>query len=657
MPKATTATATPAPAANGKPVTTKSGKPAKPNVAVPKGPVAKKTPAVPGKAWPARRYPLSSEIRDLANAIDAEEAKDILGWEEEPEGAEWGDAYDFLDVNQKKVRCFYNSNNRPFERDLARKYAYEFLNLNWAGPTSMPGLTVNGEPVILSETGRVISAQHRLIGIVFAWQIWTNEMAEWKKNWPTQPVLETVLTKGISDNTRVTRTVDCVRPRTGADTLYATGMFRGKNLDGKKVYTKGDTKNLCKIADNAVKEAWYRTGVDAYLTQSEVVGFLEGHPKLQQCVRHVYDFPGEKGYRQYLTNGYAAAVMYLMAASATDGDKYRAAYPRTEKKVDFANWDKAVALWEDLVSAKPKNHELKKARYPQEGDKPGVANYSGHVFPDGEGKTTPALKMYTIAKFWQEYLEGKTATKSNVTLNWNTLHRDTRDELIDAKLIEKPSFGGIDVGEVEAKDEDEPRAKPAKPASDKDIITIVRENNPGKVLVFRSVQPDVKDGKPVFKSAAVFRTTDVPIASKVFDLKADVKNQGSLQSCRVPADIPAALNPKVPADAAKAEALYLKHVEAVVAKLNAAGYECCLVTPDEKGTPIATPIGKVVKATAGTSPKASTKKPNPPKPKEPEPEEFPLVPEDEGDGVDDTTVDDSDEDKEDEEDEDAADEE
>jgi hypothetical protein len=236
-------------------------------------------------------------------------------------------------------------------------------------------------------------------------------------------VLESIVVFGVSDHPAVTQTYDIVRARTGADTLFATGFFPTSGKVGQ-----GDRKAMCKMLDNAVKWLWDKIGVGASAdgkgvsetpvrSPIETAEFAKAHPRLLDAVRFIYEHDEadeERGtkFKPYATPGYAAAMFYLMATSATDGDAYRKAFPRGEEQVDFSRWDKAEEFWLGLKGTSPGFKNVRLAKYPYPGDPPNEGldlNYSGRIFP-AAGSSKPggsaALKWTTLAKAWNLFVDG-----------------------------------------------------------------------------------------------------------------------------------------------------------------------------------------------------------------------------------------------------------
>lgn len=305
--------------------------------------------------------------------------KDILGWETEedyqkrmvaenpgtkPEHWLFGDVFHCLDTDKKKVRCWNNANNRPFDMAWCEDLIHTLLNGNWAGPLTLPGETVNGETVRISKYGRVLSGQHQCTALTLADELL--QKARQTPGYATNPrypfweghdhvVLETLVVTGLSEDERVLRTIDYVKPRTTADMLFTMELFRQNSPT--------ERKDMTRTLASAIDMLWTRTDTKGYRTHPEVVGFLERHRKLLETVEHLSienSAKGADGGRKIsklrISLGHAAAMCYLMGCSSkatTDySDEYRNESPPTEKNLDWSYWDKALDFWTCLAGAR-----------------------------------------------------------------------------------------------------------------------------------------------------------------------------------------------------------------------------------------------------------------------------------------------------------------
>lgn len=277
-----------------------------------------------------------------------------------PEHWLFGEDYHCIDSDGHKVRCHRNANNRPFDMDWCEALIHTILHGQWAGPLMVPGETINGETVRISRYGRVLSGQHQCTALKLADEQLQKSRAKQEDGAPSKypawdghdhPVIETVIITGLSEDERVLRTIDYVKPRTIADMFYTMEVFREN--------TRSERKYLTRILETAVDVLWERTDTKGYKTHPEVVGFLERHKRLLRCVEHLFieDHGGKAEGRRIsklrLSAGRCAALCYLMGCSSkktTDhSDEYRNSNPPSEKGLDWSLWDKAREFWANLA--------------------------------------------------------------------------------------------------------------------------------------------------------------------------------------------------------------------------------------------------------------------------------------------------------------------
>lgn len=304
--------------------------------------------------------------------------KDVLGWETEkeyqkrmcaeepgskPEAWLFGDVFHCRNLNGEKVRCNNNAQNRPFDEAWSEALIHTILYGQWAGPFTIPGGTVNGETVRISRYGRVLSGQHQGTACILAGEWLAKARADgsdhaanpkypvWAKH--AEPFIETIVVKGMSEDSRVLMTVDYNKPRSAADVFYTSEVFREA--------TPPERKELCRTLATGVDMLWARTETKGYKTHPEIVGFLERHKSLLKCVEYIFQvngggLEGRKLSKLRLSHGVCAAVSYLMGCGASDGDAYRnpdaeGRVPPSEKGLDWSYWDRQEEFWDGLASA------------------------------------------------------------------------------------------------------------------------------------------------------------------------------------------------------------------------------------------------------------------------------------------------------------------
>jgi hypothetical protein len=406
------------------------------------------------------KYPTrTAEVRlvETGNAIDATLAKELLGWEELEDSA---DNYLLTDEDGKKIQCVNNAHNRPFNETWARTLAQDILNGHWRD---------NGEAIVIGKSGQVLSAQHRLVGLVLADQLWRGKNApHWKSKSSTPPVIESTLSLGVSEEPATIRTLDNVRPRTLSDVLYTE-----ENVFGK--LSAANRKEAIRNLDYAIRFLWNRTGqgnpsygsFTSYRTHSESLDFFHRHPHLAQVVEHITGInekpkmkdedgkvvTGPAPITQVAGSaGVAAGIEYLAGCSASDEDQvaaYHQAEPPAEKrgKKDLLDWsllEKALAFFEEL----PQMDQVREVMI--------------DLLPAMEGdlKVSQAVKTAVIIKAWNHHCKEDLAfTAEDIT------PETVVDGFGNRILAESPTLGGIDDGDRSFK---RPKKHDDEEASDSD---------------------------------------------------------------------------------------------------------------------------------------------------------------------------------------------
>lgn len=398
----------------------------------------------------------------------------ILNWETEreyqarmvrekpgskPEHWLFGDVYHCLDTDKVKVRCWNNANNRPFDADWCEDLVHTILAGQWAGPLTLPGETINGETVRISRYGRVLSGQHQGTACVLADERLQKAraagLAEDKYPFWTghdHVVIETLVITGLSEDERVLRTIDYVKPRTTADMLYTMELFRNN--------TPKERQELTRMLSAAIDLLWTRTDTQGYRTHPEVCGFLERHKRLLKCVEYLFienasrADGGRRISKLRIGAGHAAALCYLMGSSGpkTDGDVYRNESPPSERGLDWSYWDRAREFWSGLAGDRafmPVRVALGRL----------VESDAGSADNQGQGGRAPE-KLAILAKAWELYRDhpataGPPFTENDLVdggelcLSYSDLD-DKGNRLPDGqiKLLDVADFYGIDCPQV-----------------------------------------------------------------------------------------------------------------------------------------------------------------------------------------------------------------
>lgn len=415
----------------------KNATPKAPKKSATNGKAPKGKPEVDGLKYPVYR----SEDYVGEKALTAADAKELLGWEEVQD-----DDYQFHDMVDNRIRCRFNTKNRPLDRGHALTLSQKILHKHWAGPNGL-GKTPNGESMSIGQSGQVLSGQHRLIGLILAAQVWgyegddaelTEKAAHFRAIWGEQePVMDCTVVFGVSEDADTMATLDNVKPRSFADTLYCDPDTFPK-IKGK------DRVKACRMADTAVRELWFRTGekndpFSPKRTHQEAWMWLKNHGRLKESLSFIFGNDGDgqiSGQKSIIRipAGCAAALHYLMSASTTDPEVYFANDPRVEKAgrktfVDFSMAEKADEFWVNLVSGNPQFKGLRQALGQPFGE-------------DYHGEFGAQDKMHVLVLGWNQFKDGGRLTKMETF----TLQYDEDGEVRTAS--EFPEIGGIDKGEA-----------------------------------------------------------------------------------------------------------------------------------------------------------------------------------------------------------------
>lgn len=373
-------------------------------------------------------YPqVETVVRDSKNPLTVEEAKAYLGWTEEGEKDNWGRNFLLTDLDGKKIRCVKNRHNRPLNWQWCKQLSQDILNRRWQ---------FNGEAIIIGRYGSVLSGQHRLIAFVLAGQAYKGPKKDhWQDIWgeDNEPTLETVITYGVDEDSSITQTLDKVRRRTLADSLFTSAEIFPKITETK------ERRNLCRVVEQCVGFLWTRTGKDDdnfadLKTDAEMLSFVDSHPRLLEMVQHVYNHDSQGSISKLLPLGVASACAYLMSASASDPDVYReyALSGREAEAVDLSHYDTAQEFVTYLGGLAKETKAVRDVITD-------LANQAG-------GGST-AERVAVFARAWKAYIESSPnkVRKADCQIN-DIVHVEEKDGFPVRTLTEHPEFDGIDMG-------------------------------------------------------------------------------------------------------------------------------------------------------------------------------------------------------------------
>lgn len=420
---------TAAPASNGK----ANGEATSGNSS-PKSPTTPTVAPKPALASPTREIRYEKPQVKLAmgeKAITPDLARDILGWQEESENIKFKvdeNPAHLQDERGKKVRLNNNLKNRPITVSNYETLKQIILRGHYE---------LNGETIVIGETGMLINGQHRLIALVLADQEWQDKQGQWQEFRKVAPTIDSVIVYGISEKDKVVNTIDTAKPRTFTEVMYRSEFF----ADVKPRERKG----LSRAADYAVRYLWDRTGAGANnftnrRTHDEALNFIGRHPRLIQCVKHIYEEDSKGAIAKVMSPGLAACLLYLMGSCATEREKEGGkgysdvSVPfASEKLLDWKHWSKAQDFWVQLAGG---NKEFLPIR-----------GAIGKCI-DGLGSETCGGNRYEraaiVVKFWNLWSAGEKVTQSAIMPSYS--QKKDEDGFLKIDIDEIPIVGGIDIG-------------------------------------------------------------------------------------------------------------------------------------------------------------------------------------------------------------------
>lgn len=372
------------------------------------------------------------------NPLTSDMSKEFLCWQDEKDaGGKFEKDYLLKDSNGIKIRCWNNINNRPIDNGTIAKLKQEILRKRWF---------LNMENRIIGRTGLILNGQHTLVALVLAVQDYNNNPDKFPY-WDTEPTIETTIAFGCDESDELVNTLDTGRTRSLSDVIYRSGYFQ--DIPNK------DRLKAASCTEHAVKLLWGRTGVPGAFairqTHAESIDFIKRHPRIIDAVRFIVE--EDKGDKEcphllspYISLGYGAAFLYLMAAGSTDPRKYQAADEPNEDDLDFDLWDDAEEFFMSLAQRTQSVDALRIA-------------LGALVDEDG---ASIGEKSALLVKAWACVVDGKNVTAAALKLKYKV------DDLGIRHLDECPTVGGIDCGD-DGVPEQTPTPKPTKKAVKKKV--------------------------------------------------------------------------------------------------------------------------------------------------------------------------------------------
>jgi hypothetical protein len=388
------------------------------------------------------------DAEKLKTRIYVEDAKVLLGWTEV--GVK--DDFDLTDPEGKRIALLNNRGNRscPGESQIM-EVSQDIL---------CKGFAFNGEPLIIGRGLNALSAQRRLLGLIFAEHRRTGPQAAfWKAYWDGPCYIEAVVIYNVDDSRQTIQTLDNTRKQTLADALY-------RDPDVQKM-KRAKRKPVAKILERAIIFLWKRINRKSHPYQSRktnaaLLSWKDRHPGIVKAAEAVYDLDSKPlagetaegangkepvGYTQGISGpgrwtqpGIAAGLYYLMGTSASDREAYYHPKPgkngpaeSSEKLLDKSRWELAQQFWELLARSHgdSKNPLVKLALACTYPDNVKVIFYDG----DEEAKAAVLVRM------WRVFVDGAKPTPKALEVGY------VRDaDGVNWNVTSNPVTGGIDWG-------------------------------------------------------------------------------------------------------------------------------------------------------------------------------------------------------------------
>ncbi len=403
------------------------------------------------------------EVRYVGDtALTPDDAKKMLGWTtNEDDAKEAGiKEHTLKDREGNPVWQLNNDINRPLVMGRVEDLLQAIRTRKWR---------YNGEAIAIGKTGRIINGQKQLTALVLAGYDQANaksdeEIEEWASYWGDTPVsIDKLVVYGVDESDDVANTYDLAQSRSLSDIIYRSEYF--SKMDAK------DRKTIARTTEHAIRMLWSRTGGGGVAfqgtqarrkTHTELLDFLSRHPRLLRCVKHIQNENPENAIGQFISPGYAAAFMYLMASSGTNPDAYHTATPPREggegKKaiVQFSLWDEAAEFWVLLGSGSPDFTEVRKALRALNDIDLGAAGGLSQ-------------KIAVLCQAWKAFSSGvRKVSLKHLALAYGV------NEVGDTVLEENYTFGGIDVGKPPKQKKKDPTEEEIKEGTKK-----IREERDG----------------------------------------------------------------------------------------------------------------------------------------------------------------------------------
>ena len=246
---------------------------------------------------------LKAELRcstSEAGPLTFEEAKELIGWTEQPADS---DDFSLRDVYSNKIKLSNNPTNRALKLPIAKRYALEFLRKVWH---------LNLETIVFGKSGEVRDGQHRIVGFILAEQQRSINPKKWGSG---ELTMEVLLGFGVSDDKETADSFDKGQSRSLDDVIYRHEDFEDNVSDN-------DQKKIARVLSGALRLVWLRCGGQTvssapHFPHSEALAFYKEHPGIFRSAKSIIKLDkgadkNEKLISSSISLAYATALYYLL---------------------------------------------------------------------------------------------------------------------------------------------------------------------------------------------------------------------------------------------------------------------------------------------------------------------------------------------------------
>jgi hypothetical protein len=300
----------------------------------------------------------------------------------------------------------------------------------------------NGETIIVSRSGLVLSGQHRLIALILAFEEWSDadnkNYAHWQEMWPEEPYIESLILVGAPEDQETINTLDNVRTRSLSDVFYTSELFAHiEGRDNRKKASMMLASAVIFLYRRVVLSSGKEVVFDPQIHPASIE-FLHRHLRLLEFIVYMMELDSGNELTDRplaLSAGKCAAMLYLMASSDSNPGLYRVGDAWNEENLNWDMEEKAKSFWEHLagkhatfVAIKDTFHDLK------------------HHLTGKDPKFID--KVCVLAKAWAKFRDDEVIEVKGITPKYDTDEHTQVKKLVDWPTFNNNANGtGIDSGE------------------------------------------------------------------------------------------------------------------------------------------------------------------------------------------------------------------